>query len=84
MGSKMNVLNGNKLICALNKILIIRPNKRKLDLGFFFFQKVVISVRSGHCGYSPRSPKKKTGYATDCEEDSVKHTNKEGANVSVA
>jgi hypothetical protein len=35
MGEKvrenMNVLDGKKLICALNKFLITQPNKRKFD-----------------------------------------------------
>jgi len=32
-----------------------------------------------------RPGRQKTGYATDCEEKStIKHTNKEGENVSVA
>jgi hypothetical protein len=31
MGSKMDVLNGNKLICAFSEFLITQLNKRKFD-----------------------------------------------------
>jgi hypothetical protein len=39
MGSKVNILNGNKLICALNKFLITQPNKWKFDWLWGFFPR---------------------------------------------